>query len=175
MNWNGYEIYEPPHRGLLGDLTRKQARESFEYLMEVQSRRINLLNRLLAANGIELREDDDSIQSLEDWFRENVEEDPEAPGRLKPAWYSIVNDIGLFLGSVLIRRCPQLHWEFYVYGKKNIAYQRHVVMGFRRVDNSKYNVDFDLGVASYGHRVVAGNRSEFGVFIKMLKSAEELA
>ena len=71
----------------------------------------------------------------------------------------MVNDVALFLGDVLIERCPGLHWEFFTWGKKNAAYQRHVIMGFSRVPNPKYNIDIDAAVAAYGHRIVASRGS----------------
>ena len=43
--------------------------------------------------------------------RANVEEDPDNAGRLLSDWYSVVNDIALFLGELIIERHPQLHWS----------------------------------------------------------------
>jgi hypothetical protein len=76
-----------------------------------------------------------------------------------PEWYSVVNDVALFLGDVILERCPGLRWEFFTGGKKDVAYQRHVIMGFSRVPNSKFNVDIDRNVATYAHRIVASRGS----------------
>src|SRR5262249_24477501 len=81
------------------------------------------------------------------------------PGRLAPVWYSIVNDIALFLGDVMIQRHPELRWEFFIWAKKDISYQRHVIMGFNRVSNPKYNIDIDAAVAAYGHLIVVSRGS----------------
>lgn len=159
MTWDDYEIYHPGVSGPLNTLPRRDARRAYDMLMEARPERIGVLRRLLAANGVELAGTGAGIQDLNDWFRASVKGDPDNPGRLLPDWYSVVNDVALFLGDVLIERCPGLHWEFFTWGKKNAAYQRHVIMGFSRVPNPKYNIDIDAAVAAYGHRIVASRGS----------------
>jgi hypothetical protein len=159
MNWDDYEIYQPGVSGPLNTLPRGDARRAFNALMAAKPGRIEMLRRLLRADGIELAGTDAAIQDLNDWFRASVEADPDQPGRLLPEWYSVVNDVGLFLGHVMIERCPDLRWEFYTWGKKNVSYQRHVIMGFSRVRNPKYTVDIDAAVAAYAHRIVASRGS----------------
>jgi hypothetical protein len=39
---------------------------------------------------------------------------------LLPDWYSVVNDLALFLGETMIERCSTLRWEFFTGGKKNV-------------------------------------------------------
>jgi hypothetical protein len=81
---------------------------------------------------------------------------PQRPGSLLPDWYSVVNDVALFLGDVMIERHPNLHWEFFTWGKKNASYQRPVIMGFGTEDPKfRTNLDVHRGVATYGHRIVA--------------------
>lgn len=155
MNWDDYEIYNPAVFGPLHTLPRADARRAFRRLMEAKPERVSMLRRLLRASGVELSGTDTAIQNLNDWFLANVEADPENPGRLLPEWYSATNDIALFLGDVIIERCPGLHWEFYIWGKKDVSYQRPVIMGFRRVTNPKYNIDIDAMVAAYGHRIIS--------------------
>src|SRR2546422_4702588 len=158
MDWDGYEIYDPGAVGPPHTLPRTEARRAFNRLMEQKAARIEMLRRLLRANGIELSGTDEGIQDLNDWFRAHVEADPNKPGRLLPEWYSVVNDVGLFLGDVIIARCPGLRWEFFTWGKKDIAYQQAVIMGFQ-VPNPKFNMDIDGRVAGYGHRLVASRGS----------------
>ncbi len=56
----------------------------------------------------------------------------------------------------MIERHPNLRWEFFTWGAKNVAYQRHVIMGFGSEDPKFHtNIDIDRNVATYGHRVVA--------------------
>lgn len=156
---DNYEVYHPGAFGPSNTLPRPGARRAFNLLMEAKPQRIGMLHRLLSANGIELSSADTAIQNVNDWFVLNVESDPGKPGRLKPDWYSVVNDIALFLGDVMIERCPGLRWEFYTWGRKNVSYQRPVIMGFTEVPNPKYNIDIDAAVASYGHRIVVSHGS----------------
>jgi len=158
-NWDGYEIYHPGVFGPLHTLPRAEARRAFNQLMNAKPGRIQMLRRLLRANGVELAGTDAGIQDLNDWFLANVEADPGKPGRLLPAWYSVVNDVALFPGDVMIPRCPGLRWEFFTWGKKNASYQRHVIMGFTQVLNPKYDIDIDAAVAAYAHRIVASRGS----------------
>jgi hypothetical protein len=159
VTWGSYEVYHPGVFGPSNMLSRPEARSAFSLLMEAKPRRISMLCHLLSLNGVELASTDTAIQRLNDWFRLNVEADPGKPGRLSPDWYAVVYDISLFLGDVMIERCPGLHWEFYIWGRKNIAYQRPVIMGFTRVPNPKYNIDIDAAVAAYAHRIVVSRGS----------------
>jgi hypothetical protein len=93
MAWDNYKVYHPGAYGPSNTLPRPEARREFNRLMEARPQRIGMLHDLLTANGIELSSSDTAIQDLNDWFRLNVEADPHKPGRLKPDWYSVVNDI----------------------------------------------------------------------------------
>jgi hypothetical protein len=146
MNWDDYDIYDPGVVGPLNTLSRAEARRAFDRLMDEKTTRIEMLRRLINANGVELRGTDEGIQELNDWFRVHVEPDPARPGRLLPEWYSVVNDVALFLGEVIIERCPRLRWVLFTWGKRDAAYQRHVIMGFP-VGNPKFNMDIDAQVA----------------------------
>jgi hypothetical protein len=163
-NWDEYVVYHPGVLGPANTLPRSEARLAFIKLMEARPERIEMLRRLLMASGVELSSADSAIQDLNDWFLANVEADPKKPGRLQAEWYSVVNDVALFLGDVIIGRCPSLHWEFFVWGKKNVSYQRPVIMGFSKIANPKYNMDVDMVVATYAHRIIAsrGSISSYG-------------
>jgi len=156
VDWNGYEIYHPGVSAPLQTLPRAEARQAYERLMQAKPARIGMLRQLLKANGVELDSSDAAIQDLNDWFYVNVEPDPDNPGRLLPDWYSIANDIGLFLGDVMIERHPNLLWEFFAWGMKNVSYQRPVIMGFSTEDPKFHtNIDPDRSVSTYGHRIIA--------------------
>jgi len=159
VNWDSYEIYHPGVVGRLRALPRAEARRAFEGLMNAKPARIQMLRRLLDANRMKLSASNEAIQDLNDLYRLNVEPDPDEPGRLLPVWYSVTNDVALFLGDVMIERCPGLEWKFFTWGARNASYQRHVIMGFSRVLDEKYNIDIDRAIAAYGHRVVASRGS----------------
>jgi hypothetical protein len=160
LDWDGYEIYHPGVIGPLNMLPRAEARAAFTRRMQAKGGRIEMLRRLLKANGVELGSSDAAIQDLNDWFWVNVQADPQQPGRLLPEWYSVVHDVALFLGDVIIERHPNLRWEFYTWGKKNVSYQRHVIMGFETEDPKfKTNVDIDQDVAGYAHEIIVSRGS----------------
>ena len=77
----------------------------------------------------------------------------------------MVLDTALFLGDVRIRRNPHLHWAFYVGGKRDIGYQKPVIMGFKDAP-TRYYVDIDRLVATQAHRIVAGDDVERDMFVK---------
>ena len=175
MDWDAYEVYDPGTAGPLHAMPRAEARRAFKHLMSAKESRIDALRKLLKANGIELTRSDAGIQDLNDWFRTNVQPDPRDPERLLPEWYSVVNDIALFLGDVLISRHPNLRWELFTSGARNTSYQRHVIMGFRQNADPQSNLDIDVAVAIYGHRVIAGESVDEEAFWKWLRNAGEQA
>ena len=175
MDWNGYEPYDPGVFGPPRKQTRAAAKAAFEKLMRSRVERKAALAKLLAANGIDLDASDAGIQQLDEWFRASVEHDPNAePGQLKPMWYSVVNDVALFLGDVIIERAPNLEWKFFTFGKRDLAYQRHVIMGFP-VANLKYNIDVDLNVAIHAHRIVVGESEREDYLVYLVENAVALA
>jgi hypothetical protein len=175
MEWNQYALYDPGTRGLLSDLSRRDAKQAFDRLMRAKADRYIQLAQLTEANGVVLGTADPQIQVLNDWFRSEVEADVNSPMRLRPEWYSVVIDLALFLGDVMIERSPSLRWEFFIGGARDASYQRHVIMGFRAVENPKFNIDIDAAVAAYGHRLVAGVDDEPQAFLGWLKYAAERA
>ena len=170
MDWNDYQIFNPEVDRPLHELPRGEARAAHDRLMAARSARVAALKRLARASGVDL-EGLDALQQLNDWFVSSVESDDGAPGRLSSDWYSVVNDIGLYLGEEAIARSGgKLRWEFFTRGKRDIAYQRSVIMGFD-VPNPKYNVDFDLAVATYGHRIVQGLEHDRAFFVHIFENA----
>lgn len=160
VDWDGYEPYDPGVAGPPNSLPRSEARQVFKRCMETKPVRLEMLSRLLKVNGVELGNSDAAIQDLNDWFVAHVEADPEQPGRLLPGWYAVVHDVALFLGDVLIERHPNLHWEFFTWGKTNVAFQRHVIMGFSTEDPKFHtNINIDRMVATYAHQIIEGRGS----------------
>ncbi|GAA1663417.1 hypothetical protein GCM10009765_11150 [Fodinicola feengrottensis] len=176
VDWSSYEVFNPGIEGLPENHSRKAARLAYQRLMDAKPRRIEILSRLLKCDGIDLRNTDSSIQQVNDWFRGNVSPNIGAPERLLPEWYSVVNDLSLFLGDVMIERSPILYWEFYIWGKKNVSYHRHVIMGFATED-PKYHtcLDIDRALAVYGHRVVSRETVDSDEFLQWLEIAERRA
>lgn len=60
----------------------------------------------------------------------------------------------------MIERNPNLRWEFFTWGKSNVAFQRHVIMGLGTEDPKFHtNIDIDQMVTAYAHRIIAGRGS----------------
>lgn len=141
IDWDDYEIYDPGVDRPLHEVTRAEATAAFDKLMREKPHRIQQLRALLAHNGVTLDSSNDGIQALNDWFRRHVIGDPQGDGRLEPEWYSVVNDIGLFLGDAITSRAPHLTWAMSQRNKNDVDFQRHVITGFRQVKNKHYSVD----------------------------------
>ncbi|MGW4400236.1 hypothetical protein ACWEHA_33510 [Amycolatopsis nivea] len=171
MNWDGYEPYVPPYAQPHAELTKRQARESYERLMEAVPDRVEQLRNLLLCNGIELGDGDESVQELNDWFRVNVEPNPDNPERLRNLWCAVANDVAVFLGSLVVARNPSLHWALFTGGKRDVAFHKHVVMGFSKVANPKYNLDIDRVVATYAYRIIEGQDVETDYFCRIMELA----
>lgn|GEM_PF-1860729 len=163
-----YQPYDPEIVGRVNDLPRSDARRAFDRCMNTKPFRLLTLAHLLLADDVILASDDKSVQALNDWFLAHLEADPDRPGQPLPIWYSIVHDIGLFLGDVIIARNINLRWEFFTWGKSNVAFQRHVIMGFTGEDFKLHtNIDIDRMVNAYAHGVVEkrGSAPEYGTVI----------
>lgn len=173
--WDDYEIYHPGVVGLLPELPRREARGAYDRLMAARGDRERQLRQLVDVYGVSFDRTDAGIQRLNDWFRAHVEADPAVSVRLMPEWYSVVNDVALFLGDTMIERAPHLRWDFCTAGRKNISYQRHTIAGFTQVPNRRYCIDIDRVVALYGHRIVAGEDVEPDAFVRSLRAAQDYA
>ncbi len=192
MQWGTYAIVRIPFPGMDDELARAEARANFEALMAQKAQRIQMLSDLLALNGIALTKDEAGVQELNDFFCDNVSEDPDRPRAVLPEWLSVCFDVALFLGDLLIERHPQLRWDLHVWGKSNINYQHPVIVGFTNVGGAKnYSQSFDFRryaskianefnapeiVTIQGQPVtLAKTPVERDRFVRSLRSADELA
>jgi hypothetical protein len=171
IDFSDYQCFDPGVYRPLSEVTKAEAKKHFDRLMREKNERISQFKALVARSGIDLNGSENSIQKLNDWFFQNVEPSEKEPERLKPIWYSVVNDIALFLGEEIIRKAPNLRWEVLLSGKNNLSYQRPVITGFSKVKNPKYNIDLDWTIGVYGHRIIAKNEGERDLFVRIVKSA----
>lgn len=174
VDWGEYQQFDPSVFGPLRELPRREARSAFNKLMREKGVRINMLRDLLRRNGVELGSSDSSLQDLNDWFLAEVRADPKDPDSMRFPWYGVATDIGLHIGEVMIDRVPELRWEFFTGGKKDIAYQRAVIIGFSGVPNPKYNIDSQRLVVTYGSQIVAGEDVEVDAFCRWVQWSVEL-
>ena len=176
LDWCRYEPYRPPYSGPLAQLSRSEARESFDLWLAARSGRWVQLQRLLETVGVALGTSDADVQRLNDWFRASVEANPEDGSRLANRWYAVVNDLAVVLGDMVIQRCPGLTWEFFTRGgKRDVSFQKHVVTGFTKVPNPKFNLDAEGLVATYAYQIIAGDKVPEDYFVSVLAAAEAVA
>lgn len=171
IDFSDYRCFDPGVARPLNEVTKTEAKKHFELLIREKNVRIAELKHLVAKSGIDLNGSEESIQKLNDWFFQHVEASEETSESLNPIWYSVVNDIALYLGEEIIRRAPNLRWELFLSGKKNQSFQRPVIMGFSKVINQKYNIDLDWTIGVYGHRIISKKENERDLFVRVVKSA----
>lgn len=157
------------------EMSRKQAEESYEHLMAARPERRQQLSSLLAGDDVDLDSSDEGLRRLAEWFGKNIEADPADPERLRNLWYAVVNDVALFLGDTAVSRAPTLRWGLFLAGKRDVAFQKHVVVGFTKVANPKYNLDIDRLVAMHGHRLISGAEPDPEFFVSVVRSAQDKA
>lgn len=175
VDWTGYAIFDPEVDRPLHEVGRREAKRHFDKLMAGKEERKAQLSALLERDaGLALGDDDAAISALDHWYRDRLEPDPQRPHRLAPEWYSVVNDMGLHLGDVAITRCPWLRWELFVWGRKDVSYQRPVLMGFR-IPDAKYNVDPDWSIAAVGHAQLRGQPVDDEELVPLLHRITETA
>lgn len=155
IDWGDYDLYSPGASAPPWELARAQARQVFNKLMAEKPARIAMLTTLLAVNGVRLDDTDAGVQRLNDWFLAGVEPDEAVPGRMAPAWYSVSSDVALFLGDLILGRCPGLRWQFFTWGKRHYSYQQAVIMGFTRAELPRMELNLSRLVIGYGSRIVA--------------------
>lgn len=158
VDWTDYHPFDPGVDGPVELLSRADAKRAYTLCMDSRPTRRVELAGLLSRNGLTLSESDGDIQTLNEWYIDEMEPDDRDPGRLMPLWYAVTNDVALFLGDEMIARNPGLRWEFFIWGKRSSHYQRHVIMGFPDAQH-KYSVDIDTLVAQVGYRAIAGRSS----------------
>jgi hypothetical protein len=174
IEWGGYSPYDPGVDRPLREVPRPVARAAFNRLMAAKAERIEELRSLLAANGVKLDDSDEGVQQLNDWFSAEVEPDRKSQ-RPRSIWYSVINDVSLFLGDTMIKRSPNLRWAFRDGGKRELSHQRHVIAGYTQVPNPKYYVDIDRVIATHGVRVIQQLEVDPRLFVLIIEESQEQA
>jgi len=171
IEWGTWTPFEGSPGRPLAEVDRATADRYFEQLMTAREARTSALKRLLAQNGVQIDIDDPGLQRLDDWYRSVVSPSRSEPGRLDDRWYAVGLDVGLYLGDVIIARAPRVEWRVFTKGRSDASYHRPVLMGFRGVKNSLYNVDPERLVGIHGHRLVAGDDQPEDHFVQLVGGA----
>lgn len=173
VDFGGYEPYQPKVPGLYRDLSRRDARNQYNDVMERREERIEQLAGLVGRNGVTFGRTDEALLALGEWYVTSVTPDQSDRSRLSPVWFAVSFDIALLLGEIMIQRVAGLRWEFYVWGKTDMAYQRHVIMGFHTPD-PRMNIDPQRVISVIGHRAMNGTELELHAFVGMVQGARKL-
>lgn len=171
MSLDGYPPYDAPHPGRALMLTPEQARENFDHFLAERQERLNALGSLLASfgldlgKGLEASDPEPFLKSLQDWTVATW------PGLYDPSlaklevwWntrrrgreivYSMLLDVGIALGEMVVRRRPDYAWTLDLDpdNKRDEmdSYQRPVV---RLTDDPAIPspIDFDFEDIARGH------------------------
>lgn len=158
----GYVLNESAPWWSLQEMERSAARAEYQKRMATKSERVEELRKLVARFGIALNNTDASVQLLNDWFlgvMNPLVEMNIPDGRS----LSVCEDVALFLGENMISRHPELRWEFFIWGKRNVSFQSPVIMGFSREDPKWHsNLALDRLVYAYGVNVLQHRIDESG-------------
>jgi hypothetical protein len=178
--WSSYQRYGSGVEALLGELSPIRALVALERLMLGCDERIAALRALLVAHDIRLDGSDESIRRLNQWFVRNLEGNRQQR-RLLPVWYSVTNDVALFLGQLLIGRTRTLRWLFQI-DNGSLQYPARgltdrgartyvhpgLIIAFPVGSDRHYRLHLDEMVASYGHAVLAGHHVDPDYFLNLL-------
>lgn len=178
--WGAYQRHGSGVERLLSELSPIRALVALERLLVGREERLAALRSLLAAYDIRLEGSDESIRRMNQWFVRQVEGD-RTQRRLDPAWYSVVNDVALYLGQLLVARTRTLRWLFDV---ENGALQYPaaglvdrggrtyvhpgLIIAFPVGHDRLYRLPLDELIASYGHAVLCGQHVDPDYFLNLL-------
>ena len=168
-----YAIFDPKVERPLHELPRPEARAAYDWFMKSIPVRVEELKSLVARDGVHLNGTPSCLIALDEWLFAQLQESYlQGMTEPSPFFYSLSNDIGMYLGESLIADSSNLRWEFYLKGKKALSYQRPVIMGFK-VKNQNYNVDFDDAICRYLHRVLRTGEWEGHFLSNMYEQAKK--
>lgn len=174
VDWEDYRPDWPPFEGSLRLLARREARISYEHFLGERSNRIDQLKGLLTRNGLYLPTDEASLQVANEWFDANVERSEKNPEQLENLWYSLVHDFSVLIGEIIITRHPGLHWELFLWGKRDLSFQSPVIMGFKNLANPRVNVNLTAALVTHAHRVAHGLPEDPNYFVALVRGAGDL-
>jgi hypothetical protein len=132
------------------------------------------LKGLLGRNGLSVEFNEKDLQNVNDWFVENVETCERNPNRLENFWYSVIHDLSVFIGEMIISRHPDLRWEFFVGRNKDISYQYPVIMGFDNIPEVKMEMNISVALVTYANRVVRQLPVPSDYFVSLVDQATKL-
>lgn len=171
VDFGGYEPYRPLLAIPPAQMERRDARAQYDDVMARRPERREQLGGLVSRHGLVLDGSDDALAALSEWYVRSVTVSDEGDGRMEPVWYAVAFDFALFVGDTMIERVPGLSWQFFTWIKREVAYQRHVIMGFH-TPNKRYNIDLQWATAVAGVRAARGIEHRSTIFLNQIQGAE---
>ncbi len=172
--WDDYEIFDPQVECPLAEVTPAEARAHFKLVMETKEHRVDELKKLARAAGIELDDTEEALQRFNDWFAMYVKPDPDRPEQARGRWLSVCHDLSLYLADLILARHPHLHWKLGAGGKRDLSYQRPVIVGFRNA-HPTYNTDIDFALTQYAGGLVRREQEDRDFFVRLLRWPDTVA
>jgi hypothetical protein len=171
VGWGEWEPFADAVGQQLDEAERAGARRSFDALMAARSERRQQLGALLARSGITVTTQDPGLQALDDWYQSNVEA---LPTGTHPTISTLVRDRPghrALPSGTRSSSAPNIEWRLFTHGRKDVSYQRPVLMGFSGVPNPRYNVDPETLVGIHGHRLSADLEEPGDLFLQVVRRA----
>jgi hypothetical protein len=166
--WDEYEIFDPQVDRPLAELTPAEARAHYALVMETKDQRVDELKNLARAARIELDDSEEALQRFNDWFVMDVKPDPDRPEQAGGRWLSVCHDLSLYLADLIMARHPHLHWKLQKTGKRDLSYQRPVLVGFRNA-HPTYTVDLYFALTQYAGGLVRREQEDRDFFVQLLR------
>lgn len=167
-----YRIFDPKVKKPCHLLERKEARAAYDWYIESIPERIGVLKDLAEEFGCSILCGSNFLEPLHDLYF-GICSKNEGQGELTALELSVASDISMYMGNLAVQECNSLTWKLHTFGKSNAHYQRPVIMGFKNVKYSKYSIDFELAINSYGNRLIRNQSKENDLFSMMYTSCLE--
>ncbi|MEV8240735.1 hypothetical protein AB0O90_10895 [Microbacterium testaceum] len=142
--------------------------------MQERRTRVAELRGLLERNAVSLGFNEEDLRDVNDWFVRHVERCERNPDRLENLWYSVIHDLSVFVGELIISRHPNLHWEFFAGRKVDISYQHPVIMGFDNISKVRMEMNISVALVTFTNRVVRQLPVPQDYFVSFVDQAEKL-
>lgn len=179
-NWADYEIFTPVGgQTWWADLSKEEAVRRCEDIVFRTDQRVAALAALTRVNGFELGYAPSDIEHLSQWLIHSVEE--ARYNVFRSAWESVIYDIAIFLGHILIERVPHLHWTVSTKGNRRATphFQETVLGGFENLRlNGGHTVDVFGSVKRVAGAAITLNElrsSDEEMFVAITETKDETA
>lgn len=177
VDWGPYPDMDFGVESLLAEVAPSETKEVRASYLEHRKDRLWALKVLLSSHDVELTGSEESLRELNEWFVRNVDRSAEDAARLAPIWYSVVNDIALYLGELMIRKTGTLEWiaevDKEVLSPLDSSFVDQdeapgLVIGRRRGQSVESRMALDELIAGYGHAVITGHHVDPDYFLDLL-------